>query len=89
MKEDVPINTELKKRRTLLAGVGIFSIIALLKVWGLKRTRETIECGPADANKTQKLLSQDGQLVEVDVSRLRVLKKDISDEELQKWVRRK
>ena len=36
-----------------------------------------------------KLLSQDGQLVEVDVSRIKSLQKKISDQELQNWITKK
>ncbi len=35
-----------------------------------------------------KVLSQDGQLVEVDVSRIKRLKEKISDEELQNWIKK-
>ncbi len=36
-----------------------------------------------------KVLSQDGQLVEVDISKINRIKGKISDEELQGWIKKK
>jgi hypothetical protein len=35
-----------------------------------------------------KVLSQDGRLVEVDVSKIKILKGKISDQELQDWIKK-
>jgi hypothetical protein len=39
--------------------------------------------------KTAKMLTQDGKLVEVDVERLSVKRRKITDEQLKKWVNKK
>jgi len=45
-----------------------------------------IDCG-AGEKKTVKLLTQDGRLVEADLSRTRVVKK-VTDGELRNWIKR-
>lgn len=75
-------------RRRFLAAGGILSLFALLKLWRVPRKTPAIDCGPGPTGETVRLLGQDGRLVEVDASRLRMLKKKITNEELQNWVRR-
>jgi hypothetical protein len=82
-------------RRRFLAAGGILSLFAMLKLWRVGRKTPVIDCGPdrsgqPDQKKeTVRMLGQDGRLVEVDASRMRMLKKKITDDELQNWVRRK
>ena len=68
-------------RRKLVSWLGVLSLFtmagAALKPWKNKKP------------KTVKMLTQDGQLVEVDATLLAENRKKISDKELQKWVKRK
>jgi hypothetical protein len=80
---------EPNNRRKLLAGIGILSFFSFLNFFKFRKKSEVIECSPKDSGNTKKLLAQDGQLVEVDLSKIRILQKKISDQELQEWVKRK
>ena len=77
-------------RRRFLAGGGILSLFALLKKWGIdRRVPSRIDCGPGNSDKegeTVRMLGQDGRLVEVDASKIRILQKKITNEELQNWI---
>jgi hypothetical protein len=76
-------------RRRFLAAGGILSLFALLKLWRVPRKTPVIDCGPDQKEETVRLLGQDGRLVEVNASRLKMLQKKITNDELQNWVRRK
>jgi hypothetical protein len=89
MKETASGAGNGKGRRKLLAGLGILSLFSFLKIGSLGRRRETISCTPPGEKETVKLLSQDGKLVEVDVSKIKKLNQKITNKELQQWVRRK
>lgn len=89
MKEDIPENRKLSNRRRLLASLGILSIFSLLRIPGFKKTPEKISCGTDDSKQSGKLLSQDGQLYEVDMKRIKLLQQKISDQELQQWIMKK
>jgi hypothetical protein len=89
MKIENPVSDNVKSRRKLLAGLGIFSIFSFLKIFGIRKAPETIACSPSNPKETKKFLSEDGQLVEVDVSRFKVLQEKISNEELQGWIKKK
>jgi hypothetical protein len=80
---------EPNSRRKLLTGIGILSFFSFLNFFRFKKKSEIIECSPNVSGNTKKLLGQDGQLVEVDLSKIRILQKKISDQELQEWVKRK
>jgi hypothetical protein len=88
MKEEIPVSDNVKSRRKLLTGLGIFSIFSFLRIFRVRKPPEVIDCGPAVSKETKKLLTQDGQLVEVDVSKIRMLQKKISNEELQGWIKK-
>ena len=79
-------------RRLLLAALGTLSVLSLLKIPVLRLRRKTIACGPDPKTATEtpplRLLTRDGRLVEVDASRITVLKKKITTEELKDWVNR-
>ena len=76
-----------ENRRHMLTALGALSVLALIKLHILRRRREPVECGaPAKTEPALRLLGQDGRLVEVDPSRITVLKKKISDDELKEWV---
>jgi hypothetical protein len=48
-----------------------------------------IECGPGKRREPVKLLGQDGRLMEVDPSEIRMVKKKASNEEMQTWINKK
>jgi hypothetical protein len=89
MKQEHSIDRSVKNRRKLLAGLGILSIFPILRIFNFRKAPERIACSPSDAKETKKLLTQDGQLVEVDMSQIKLLQKKISNEELQQWIRKK
>jgi hypothetical protein len=77
-----------KGRRKLLAGIGILSLLSFLKIGSLGAKRKVVSCAPPEEKKTIKLLSQDGTLVEVDVSKIKRLDRKVSNKELQEWIKR-
>jgi hypothetical protein len=89
MKEEITGPGTVKTRKSVLAGLGILSFFSILRLFPTRKAPEKIACSPSNPKETMKLLSQDGQLVEVDVSRIRSLQKKISDQELQNWVTKK
>jgi len=89
MKENEFVKPEVKTRRKLLAGMGILSVFSLWKATGLFfKKKQVIGCAPPVEKKTMKVLSQDGKLVEVDISKVKILKGKISDQELQAWIKK-
>jgi hypothetical protein len=89
MKEEITGDHSLKTRKNLLAGLGILSIFSILRIFRFRKVPEKIACSPSNPKETRKLLTQDGQLVEVDVSRIKMLQKKISNQELQDWIKKK
>jgi hypothetical protein len=89
MKDSSHAQDSGKSRRRLLAGLGIISFFSFLNFFKSGKKSEVIECSPPAPGETKKLLAQDGQLVEVDLSKIRILQKKISDQELQQWIKRK
>jgi hypothetical protein len=78
-----------KDRRNFLAALGALSLFSLLKPLFHRTRRNTLSCGPPSTPpQTLRVLGQDGRLVEVDASRVRLLKKKIGDQELKDWVKR-
>lgn len=76
-------------RRRLIYGLGILSVLSLFKAGGLfNRNRKIITCAPAPEKKMGKLLTEDGQLVEVDLSKIISTGKKISDKELIDWIKK-
>ena len=92
MKEEIkPDSKDTNIRRKLLTGIGILSLFQLFKMRGFfykKNNSAVVECAPVDEKKTMKLLSQDGQLVEVDIANIKALQQKVSNKELQEWVKR-
>jgi hypothetical protein len=91
MKEVESIPPDVKARRKLLAGagIGILSLLTFFKSGLFPKKNPVISCAPPPEKKeTIKVLSQDGQLVEVDVSKITRLKGKVSDEELKNWIRK-
>ena len=88
MKETEPISAEQKNRRTLILGISLLSLFSFVKLGFFAKKRNIISCAPSDEVKTMKFLSQDGLLVEVDVSKIKSLQEKVSDKELQGWVKK-
>jgi hypothetical protein len=87
MEEVASIPTVPKTRRRLLAWIGLLSFFPFFKLFSKKKP--VISCAPPPVKiETMKVLSQDGQLVEVDVSKITRLKGKISDGELQNWIKK-
>jgi hypothetical protein len=90
MQEGESIRPGIKARRKLLAGagIGLISILSIFKSGLFRKKNPVISCVPPPEKKeTMKVLSQDGRLVEVDITKIKRIKK-ISDEELQNWIRK-
>lgn len=89
MQELEPVSKENNTRRTALLGIGILSIFSFLTMGFFSKKKNIIACAPPpDEKKTMKFLTQDGQLVEVDISKINSLKEKASNKELQQWVKR-
>jgi hypothetical protein len=89
MKEPESIPPEVKTRRKLLAGIGILSFFPFFKSGLFAKKDPVISCAPPPEKKeTIKVLSQDGRLVEVDISKIKRVKEKISDEELKNWIKK-
>ncbi|MEO8172875.1 MAG: hypothetical protein ABI581_07320 [Sediminibacterium sp.] len=89
MKKTEPVSTEQKTRRTLLSGIGLLSIFSFFRLVFPVRKKDIISCAPPAEKQTMKFLTQDGVLVEVDVSNLNSSKEKISDKGLQAWIKNK
>ncbi len=89
MKEELPDPAGLRSRRGILAGLWILSIFAFLKIPTFRKKSQEIACGPASPPEKKRLLTQDGQLVEVDMTKIKLLQQKISDKELQQWIKKK
>ena len=70
--------------------MGILSLLAFWKVkFGfLSPGKKVIACAPGKPVKTMKLLSEDGRLVEVDISNIKSGGQKITDQQLQQWVKK-
>lgn len=81
MEQQQKTNT---RKKFLLWGAGILSSLTILKFLpGNKKKNEP-------ANKTVKMLTQDGKLVEVDADKIFCGKrKKINDEQLKNWLSKK
>ena len=89
MKESDNLKSAVETRRKLLAGIGVLSAFSLWKTAGFFfKKKQVIACAPPEEKKTMKVLSQDGRLVEVDISKIKILKGKISDQELQDWIKK-
>ena len=84
-----PIKLDAKNaRRTLIASIGTLSLFPLLKLGIFSKKREVISCAPEAPTRTVKMLTQEGLLVEVDISKLKGDKHKISNKQLQTWIKK-
>ena len=89
MQETESTTPQIKTRRKLLAGIGLISLASLWRATGFfTKKKQVISCTPPVEVKTIKVLSQDGKLVEVDMSKIRLIKQKISDQELRDWIKK-
>ena len=73
------------RKKFLLWGAAIISAVSFSKYFtGTKKS--VIACG--SESKTVKMLGEDGRLVEIDEKLLASSGKKISNEELQKWIKK-
>ena len=88
------MNTENNKskttstRRKLLAGISALSLFPLVKLGFLTKKKDVIACAPDQSGQKIKMLTQDGKLVEVDLSKIGGVKQKASKEDLQNWVKK-
>ena len=79
--EQSKINSTRKK--FLLWGTAVLSSVTVLKFISGNKKKKT-----EPDNETVKMLTQDGKLVEIDKKLLASSRNKISNEELQKWVKK-
>jgi len=84
MSDTDPTQNQDNSRRKLIAGLGVLSLFPIAKLATSFKNKEVIACAPEI--KTVKFLTQDGTLVEVDVSKINGGKEKISNQALQNWV---
>jgi len=89
MQTEEIIAKEPNSRRNALFGLTLLSFFGLLTFGLFNKRKNIIACAPLPKEtKTMKFLTQDGQLVEVDVSKVIASKEKASKEEMQTWIKR-
>jgi hypothetical protein len=88
MKEIQSTPEEIKSRRKLLAGIGILSLFSIWRTGLFNKKKQIISCAPPVQKETMKLLSQDGRLVEVEISQIKSVQGKISNQDLQGWIKK-
>jgi hypothetical protein len=69
--------------------MGILSLFPLLKFRFFSGNKKNIaECSPTEQMGTIKCLTQDGKLVEVNISQIKSDRKKISNNELLAWIKK-
>jgi hypothetical protein len=75
------------RRKFLWGGLGVLSTISALKFIIPKKQKVVISCTPPAA--TTKMLTEDGKLVEVDISKIKKTGVKVSDKDVVTWVKNK
>jgi hypothetical protein len=78
-------------RRKFVWGIAVVSVCTSLTTFAgklLSKKKNIISCKPESKRKMVKMLTQDGQLVEIDESLITSNGKRISTGELQSWVKK-
>jgi hypothetical protein len=75
------------RRNFLWGGLGVLSAISALKFIIPKKQKIVIPCAPTAT--TTKMLTEDGRLVEVDISKIKKTGVKVSDKEITTWVKNK
>jgi len=73
---------DVSRKKFLFWGVGITSLFALPAFLRSSKNKKQTD------SKTVKMLTQDGQLVEVDVSKITGKKEKISNDDIHTWVKK-
>ena len=85
---NLPVESTRDIRRKILLGiVGVFALFSFLKFISPRKEKKAISCAP-DKPETMKLLTQDGRLVEVEISKTSTTTQQLSNEHLLGWVKR-
>jgi len=75
-------------RRKIVIGLGFLALIPLFRLPFLRKKSNVISCAP-EKSGTMKLLTEDGKLVEVDISKINPAKQKASAKEVMGWIKRK
>jgi hypothetical protein len=88
---EVKTQVSLPTRRKFVWGIGILSAFAAVSriagIFGFRKKQPGANSS-ANKNKTVKMLTQDGRLVEVDIARINGNVKKVSNTELQHWIKK-
>ena len=82
------IPEQKNSRRKLIAGIGLLGLFPILKFVFSNKKKDIIACAPEIVTPKLRMLTQDGQLVEVDASKIVGTKQKISNEQLQSWIKK-
>jgi hypothetical protein len=83
------MNQSLKttsRKKILLWGAALLSSATVFRFFTGSKKIDRISCAPP--NETIKMLTEDGKLVEINKTLLASSGKKISNEELQKWIKK-
>jgi len=75
------------RRKFLWGSLGVLSSISVLKFIIPKKQKVVIPCSPIAT--TTKMLTEDGKLVEVDISKIKKTSVKVSDKDVITWVKNK
>jgi len=75
------------RRKFLWGSLGALSTISVLKFMVPKKQKVVIPCAPTAT--TTKMLTEDGKLVEVDISKIKKTSVKVSDKDVITWVKNK
>lgn len=90
MNKNLTMETNQKdnsRRNFLWGGLSVLSAISALKFIIPKKQKNVIPCAPTAT--TAKMLTEDGKLVEVDISKIKKTGVKVSDKEITTWVKNK
>ena len=90
MKKNLEMEANQKestRRKFLWGGLGVLSSIPILKFFIPKKKKAAIACTPTTT--TAKMLTEDGKLVEVDISKIKKTGVKVSDKDVITWVKNK
>ena len=88
MNTDNKLFNQAKERRSLIRGLGLLSLFPIFNFGFFSQKNNVISCAPDVKPTTMKMLTQDGRLVEVDISKIKGHKEKVSIKQLQDWVKK-
>lgn len=87
-----PSQSKNSTRRSFVWGVSLFSFFSAIAVAigfkPLSSPRNVISCAPESSTKKIKMLTEDGRLVEIDATHVPSNRKQITNPELQHWIKK-